>query len=56
LETRRPDLLLAPGLAVLAVLLLLPLLGITAESFRYFEPGRIGALRDAPFTPSNKSV
>ena len=46
-------LLLLPGGIALVVLLVLPLLVILDESFKVFEPGRIGAAEDAPYTLQN---
>ena len=51
--SRGAALLLAPGLGVFLVLLVLPLANIVEESFRLFEPGRIGAAKDAPYTLFN---
>jgi putative spermidine/putrescine transport system permease protein len=45
--------LLLPPVAVLVVLLLLPLLLITDESFRLFTPGRVGSVTGAPLTWQN---
>jgi ABC-type spermidine/putrescine transport system permease subunit I len=53
LATRPKYLLLVPGFMVLTLLLLLPLLTILAESFHYFEPGRIGSAQGARLTVSN---
>jgi len=46
-------LLLLPGGVALVVLLVLPLLVVLDESFRLFEPGRIGSAKDAPYTLQN---
>jgi len=46
-------LLLLPGGIALVVLLVLPLLVILDESFKVFEPGRIGAAENAPYTLQN---
>ncbi len=43
-------LLLVPGIAILLVFLVAPLANVVEESFRLFEPGRIGAAKDAPYT------
>ena len=51
--SRGAALLLVPGLGVFLVLLVLPLANIVEESFRLFEPGRIGAAKDAPYTLFN---
>ena len=51
--SRGAALLLVPGLALFLVLLVLPLANIVEESFRLFEPGRIGAAKDAPYTIHN---
>src|ERR1043166_1331734 len=48
-------LLLLPGGIALVVLLVLPLLVILDESFKVFEPGRIGAAENAPYTLQNYS-
>ncbi len=45
--------LLVPGLGIFLVLLVLPLANVVEESFRLFEPGRIGAAKDAPYTLFN---
>lgn len=46
-------LLVLPGAIALTVLLVLPLLVVLDESFRLFEPGRIGAAENAPYTLKN---
>ena len=46
-------LLLIPGLGLFLLLLVLPLANVVEESFRLFEPGRIGAAKDAPYTLFN---
>ena len=51
--SRGAALLLVPGLGVFLVLLVLPLANVVEESFRLFEPGRIGAAKDAPYTLFN---
>lgn len=51
--TRRTALLLLPGLALLLAFLALPLLNVVDESFRLFEPGRIGSAKGAPYTLLN---
>ena len=43
-------LLLVPGVGILLAFLVLPLANVVEESFRLFEPGRIGAAKDAPYT------
>ena len=48
--SRGAALLLVPGLGLFLVLLVLPLANVVEESFRLFEPGRIGAAKDAPYT------
>lgn len=50
---RGATLLLVPGLGLFLVLLVLPLANVVEESFRLFEPGRIGAAKDAPYTVFN---
>jgi putative spermidine/putrescine transport system permease protein len=45
--------LLAPGIVLLAVLLVLPLANIVVESFRQYVPGKIGGSVDAPYTLAN---
>ena len=51
--TRGAALLLVPGLGVFLVCLALPLANVVEESFRLFEPGRVGAAKDAPYTLFN---
>lgn len=46
-------LLLLPALAIFTFLLLLPLANLVEESFRLFEPGRVGSAQDAPYTTRN---
>jgi ABC-type spermidine/putrescine transport system permease subunit I len=46
-------LLLLPASIALVALLVLPLFVVVDESFRLFEPGRIGAAEDAPYTLQN---
>ncbi len=46
-------LLLVPGVGILLVFLVLPLANVVEESIRLFEPGRIGAAKDAPYTLFN---
>ena len=46
-------LLLLPGGIALFVLLVLPLFVVLDESFRLFEPGRIGSAENAPYTLQN---
>ena len=46
-------LLLVPGIGILFAFLALPLANVVEESFRLFEPGRIGAAKDAPYTLFN---
>ncbi len=50
---RAAALLLVPGVGILLVFLALPLANVVEESFRLFEPGRIGAAKDAPYTLFN---
>ena len=45
--------LLVPGVGILLAFLVLPLANVVEESFRLFEPGRIGAAKDAPYTFHN---
>ncbi len=49
-NNRAAVLLLVPGLGILLAFLVLPLANVVEESFRLFEPGRIGAAKDAPYT------
>ena len=51
--TRGPVLLLMPAVAAFTLLLILPLFRIVNESFKYFEPGRVGSAADAPYTLIN---
>ena len=51
--SRGAALLLVPGLGLFLLLLVLPLANVVEESFRLFEPGRIGAAKDAPYTLFN---
>ncbi len=51
--TRDALLLIVPALAVFTVLLAMPLANLVAESFRLFEPGRVGSATDAPLTLRN---
>ncbi len=48
--SRGAILLLVPGVGILLAFLVLPLANVVEESFRLFEPGRIGAAKDAPYT------
>lgn len=50
---RSVALLLVPGFALFLALLVLPLANVVDESFRLFEPGRIGSAKDAPYTLFN---
>ncbi|SFT85698.1 ABC transporter permease [Paraburkholderia aspalathi] len=50
---RSTALLMLPGFALFMALLALPLANVIDESFRLFEPGRIGSAKDAPYTLSN---
>lgn len=45
--------LLVPGLGIFLAFLVLPLANVVEESFRLFEPGRVGAAKDAPYTLFN---
>jgi ABC-type spermidine/putrescine transport system permease subunit I len=45
--------LLLPGGAVFLALFFLPMAGLFVESFRLYEPGRIGSAANAPFTLAN---
>ncbi|TIL38121.1 ABC transporter permease subunit [Mesorhizobium sp.] len=47
------SLLLIPAIAVYSLLLGLPIAMALLESFRQFEPGRIGSVEGAPFTAQN---
>lgn len=51
--SRGAAVLLVPGLGLFLVLLVLPLANVVEESFRLFEPGRIGSAKDAPYTLYN---
>ncbi|RUW53306.1 ABC transporter permease [Mesorhizobium sp. M1A.F.Ca.ET.072.01.1.1] len=51
--TKRTVLLLLPGFALFLAFLALPLANVVDESFRFFEPGRIGSAKDAPYTLLN---
>lgn len=46
-------LLLLPALAVFVLFLTLPMLTVLDESFRVFEPGRIGVVKGSPLTIEN---
>ncbi len=48
--SRGAILLLVPGVGILLAFLVLPLANVVEESFRLFEPGRIGSAKDAPYT------
>ncbi len=48
--SRGAILLLVPGVGILLAFLVMPLANVVEESFRLFEPGRIGAAKDAPYT------
>ena len=50
---RQAALLLVPGVGIVLAFLALPLANVVEESFRLFEPGRIGAAKDAPYTLFN---
>lgn len=52
-QARRSILLLAPGVAMILVLLILPLLIIAEESLQQYVPGRVGGADDKPYTFSN---
>ena len=52
-STRSTALLLLPGFALFLAFLVLPLANVVDESFRLFEPGRIGSAKDAPYTVFN---
>ena len=45
--------LVVPAVAVVAVLLVAPLLLVGDESLRLFVPGRVGSAHDAPLTLQN---
>ncbi|RWK63373.1 ABC transporter permease [Mesorhizobium sp.] len=51
--TKRTALLLLPGFALCLAFLVLPLANVVDESFRFFEPGRIGSAKNAPYTLLN---
>jgi putative spermidine/putrescine transport system permease protein len=51
--SRGAILLLVPGLGLFLAFLVVPLANVVEESFRLFEPGRIGAAKDAPYTLFN---
>ncbi|WP_168992222.1 MULTISPECIES: ABC transporter permease [Mesorhizobium] len=51
--SRSTALLLLPGFALFLALLVLPLANVLDESFRLFEPGRIGSAKDAAYTLFN---
>lgn len=51
--TRAKVLLLLPAVASLVLFLLLPMLTVFDQSFRTFEPGRIGSKEGASFTTEN---
>ena len=53
--SRGAALLLVPGLGIFLAFLVLPLANVVEESFRLFEPGRVGAAKDAPYTLFNYS-
>lgn len=50
---RSQVLLLLPAVAVFGLFLALPMLMVLNESFRTFEPGRIGSVEGAPLTAAN---
>ena len=50
---RRGGGLVLPAVAVVAVLLVAPLLLVGDESLRLFVPGRVGSVHDAPLTLQN---
>jgi ABC-type spermidine/putrescine transport system permease subunit I len=52
-SVRRSGSLLLPAVAVVAVLLVAPLLLVGDESLRLFVPGRVGSVHDAPLTLQN---
>jgi ABC-type spermidine/putrescine transport system permease subunit I len=52
-RSQRDILLLLPALIVLAVFLIAPLFLAADESFRLYVPGRVGSVRDAPYTWQN---
>ncbi|MER8543328.1 ABC transporter permease [Mesorhizobium sp. M1334] len=51
--SRGSALLLLPGFALFLGFLLFPLVNVLDESFRLYEPGRIGSAKDAPYTLFN---
>ena len=53
MSVRRSGGLLLPAVAVVAVLLVAPLLLVGDESLRLFVPGRVGSVHDAPLTLQN---
>jgi len=55
MQARGPHLLFFPAAAIFMALFVLPMAGLFVESFRLFEPGRIGSAADAPFTLINYS-
>lgn len=50
---RSQILLLLPVAAIFVMFLVLPMISVLDESFRTFEPGRIGSVEGAPFTTQN---
>ncbi|MES0003099.1 ABC transporter permease [Mesorhizobium sp. M0051] len=52
-SSRSSALLLLPGFALFLGFLLFPLVNVLDESFRLYEPGRIGSAKDAPYTLFN---
>lgn len=52
---RSKILLLLPAVAVFVFFLVVPMLMVLTESFRTFEPGRIGSVEGAPLTLANYS-
>ena len=53
MSTRRGGSLVLPAVAVVAALLVAPLLMVGDESLRLFVPGRVGSAHDAPLTFQN---
>ena len=53
MSTRRGGSLILPAVAVVAALLVAPVLMVGDESLRLFVPGRVGSAYDAPFTFQN---
>ncbi|TMI00375.1 MAG: hypothetical protein E6H46_12550, partial [Betaproteobacteria bacterium] len=53
MSVRRSGGLVLPAVAVVAVLLVAPLLLVGDESLRLFVPGRVGSVHDAPLTLQN---